>query len=330
MHAVRTGFCILLIACQGDKGTETETGETDEPTETCIDESDTLNLAWPMDGVDAKDWVVSRYIDLDSGPDVEDYTGNTGALAKTYDGHNGVDIGISSFRKMDEGIPVYATVSGTVEYVIDGFEDRHSSCIDDNANIVGVRHESGSLLHYVHLRTDSTTVGVGDSVEAGDELGQVGSSGCSDGPHLHFEITGPDGNPVDPFLEDLWCDPPVYDTPLGFMEGWILEGPADLYENPLQDPPAEATEFAVGEMLLAYSAVGGGLPGEEISVELAGPDGSTIGPWPVVFEQSWQLTIWSWAFIVEGPAGPWTARTLVNGDLATEAAFEVLTTGQEG
>jgi hypothetical protein len=166
-------------------------------------------------------------------------------------------------------------------------------------------------------------VEVGDIVEAGEALGQVGSSGCSDGPHLHFEITGADGNPVDPFYEELWCEPPVYDTPLGFMEGWILQGPAGQYDNPLQDPPAEATEFESGEMLLAYVVVGGGLSGEELSVDLLGPNGASIGPWPVIFEQSWQLTTWSWAFSVTEPTGAWTARTLVNGAIESESNFEV-------
>ena len=51
---------------------------------------------------------------------------------------------------------------------------------------------------------------------------------------------------IDPFLNNLWCDPPVYDTPLGFIDSWILAGPPSDYDNPTQDPPADTTELPAG------------------------------------------------------------------------------------
>ena len=55
---------------------------------------------------------------------------------------------------------------------------------------------------FMHLRTGSTTVRPGEHVRAGQALGEVGSTGASSGPHLHFEVwvggwfTG--GRPIDP------------------------------------------------------------------------------------------------------------------------------------
>ena len=51
---------------------------------------------------------------------------------------------------------------------------------------------------YAHMAPDSTPLSVGDTVAAGDYIGQVGDTGLSTAPHLHFELHL-DGVPVDPF-----------------------------------------------------------------------------------------------------------------------------------
>lgn len=51
---------------------------------------------------------------------------------------------------------------------------------------------------YAHMSPDSTPLSVGDTVAAGDYIGQVGDTGLSTAPHLHFELHL-DGVPVDPF-----------------------------------------------------------------------------------------------------------------------------------
>jgi murein DD-endopeptidase MepM/ murein hydrolase activator NlpD len=300
---------------------EQDTADVVDPA--CEDEDHRLNLSWPVDGAEGPSWVVVNYVDADRGSGMADYAGGTDGTARTYDGHQGVDISISSFRVMDAGVGVVAAVSGVVEYVIDGFDDRHTECIDNDANVVSVRHSSGYLLHYVHLRTDSVVVEVGDLVEAGDVLGQVGSSGCSTHPHLHFEITDPDGDWVDPFAEEMWCDPPVYDTPVQVMETWIIDGPVEQYENPYQDPPAETDVFEVGDLLLAHLVLAGGQAGDSAGVLMTGPDGSVVGPWPVVFDQPWRISSWAWAFEILEPTGPWTVEYQLNGATVTERVVTV-------
>ena len=52
-------------------------------------------------------------------------------------------------------------------------------------NYVIVRVSETTLYRYNHL--DSASVKAGDTVKAGDKLGEVGSTGLSTGPHLHVE-----------------------------------------------------------------------------------------------------------------------------------------------
>lgn len=66
-----------------------------------------------------------------------------------------------------------------------------------------IRDAAGADYVFMHLVADSELVAKGDPVRAGQPIAQVGSTGSSDGPHLHFEIW-PDGwyaprsQPIDP------------------------------------------------------------------------------------------------------------------------------------
>ncbi|UOW03517.1 M23 family metallopeptidase [Clavibacter michiganensis subsp. michiganensis] len=52
---------------------------------------------------------------------------------------------------------------------------------------------------YGHMLPGSLRVKAGDPVKVGTQIGQVGNTGASTGPHLHLEIHVADGTPVDPF-----------------------------------------------------------------------------------------------------------------------------------
>lgn len=64
-------------------------------------------------------------------------------------------------------------------------------------NVVTIQHPNGWQTRYLHLSEFS--VKVGDHVTAGQQIGIMGSTGASTGPHLHFELkTDVNGSPVDP------------------------------------------------------------------------------------------------------------------------------------
>jgi len=126
----------------------------------------------------------------------------------TYDGHMGTDIGIPGFYFMDEmTTPILAAAPGIVTYSHDGEFDRWTfwnySAV---ANGVIVSHSDGTEAWYWHMKKYSVAVTTGDTVDIGDTLGFVGSSGISGGPHLHFEIIE-SGNVIDPWQGDCSYGP---------------------------------------------------------------------------------------------------------------------------
>jgi hypothetical protein len=119
-----------------------------------------------------------------------------------YSGHKGTDYGVGSFPGMDAGRDLVAVADGTVTYAIDGFFDRCTSggCAGGGGygNYVRIEHGDGSITYYGHMRQWSVAVETGDAVTCGQYIGQVGSSGNSTGPHLHFEPRI-GGTSVEPF-----------------------------------------------------------------------------------------------------------------------------------
>jgi murein DD-endopeptidase MepM/ murein hydrolase activator NlpD len=88
--------------------------------------------------------------------------------------HQGQDIAA------DEGTPVVSPIAGTVHHV--AYQAK-------GAGYYVVVHGADDR-HYVfmHLQANSTLVTKGQAIAAGQQLANVGNTGGSDGPHLHFEI----------------------------------------------------------------------------------------------------------------------------------------------
>lgn len=98
----------------------------------------------------------------------------------THHFHSGVDLGAPT------GTPVYAAAPGeaAVGLMPDGY-----------GLFVVVRRDTALSTLYAHL--SQVQVVSGDLVTAGEVLGEVGSTGRSSGPHLHFEVQVA-GHPIDP------------------------------------------------------------------------------------------------------------------------------------
>lgn len=129
-----------------------------------------------------------------------------------YPGHNGSDFGGGGFAGMAEGRDIVAAADGVVDYTFDGVADDCTSgdCPggDGFGNWVRIVHADGKVTYYGHMRTWSVAVSAGQPVSCGEKLGEMGSSGHSTGPHLHFEVRV-SGGASDPFYGDC-SGPPSY------------------------------------------------------------------------------------------------------------------------
>src|SRR5205814_7219124 len=83
----------------------------------------------------------------------------------------GIDIAAST------GTPIHAAAAGTVIYC--GWEEGYG-------NLVAIDHGGNLSTAYGHQSAIAVTCG--QTVQQGDVIGYVGSTGHSTGPHLHFEV----------------------------------------------------------------------------------------------------------------------------------------------
>jgi murein DD-endopeptidase MepM/ murein hydrolase activator NlpD len=86
--------------------------------------------------------------------------------------HGGIDLAASMWT------PIYAAAAGTV-----------TACYEfsNYGMTVDITHPDGSITRYAHQPYGGLTVNCGQWVNQGQQIGHVGTTGWSTGPHLHFE-----------------------------------------------------------------------------------------------------------------------------------------------
>lgn len=109
------------------------------------------------------------------------YDTSTGKTQTVERIHRGIDL------NGDAGDPVYAMLDGIVVL---------AELLFYEGNMVIINHGNGIFSYYMHM--EKLYVASGDTVVAGQQIGTVGSTGMSTGPHLHVSllVNGVQVNPM--------------------------------------------------------------------------------------------------------------------------------------
>jgi murein DD-endopeptidase MepM/ murein hydrolase activator NlpD len=284
-------------------------------------------------------YVISSYVDQNPAfPDkVQDYS----CGKRSYDtaagyNHQGTDIAIfpDGWNLMAaRNVEIVAAAPGTIVLKTDGNFDQSCDLNTNPWNAVYVQHDDGSVAWYGHMKNGSlTTKAVGARVVAGEFLGNVGSSGDSTGPHLHFEVYDSAQHLIDPYqgqcnthnAESWWAAQPAY-TVTRVNRAFTTSGIPSLsscgLDGRLLNPGTlkEKTAFAPDQLAFFVGAVRDIEAGQAVKFTVRRPDGSVWRSYDSdPSTESYPASYWYTSFFLDPaePSGVWLLEVTVNGSVA--------------
>ena len=292
-----------------------------------------VSFDWPLRqaagyNTDPSYYGISNFVDQNTATgSFQDYNCNT----RTYDGHKGTDIFTWPFqwkRMDDNSLEIIAAEAGVIVNKIDGFEDHHCACVNYDWNAVYIRHTDNSVSWYGHMKKNSqTTKAVGQSVAKGEYLGVVGSSGCSSGPHLHFEVYNSSNKLIDPFSgtcnalntttwwanQKLWRDPTLNRLQLSTAPS--VYGDCTTYK----DITNEASQFAYGNKLYVTGYFHDQSQGDVTNYTVYKPDNSVFTTWSHTSPSTYNASWWYWSLTLpSNSSGTWRVVATFNTQTVTK------------
>jgi murein DD-endopeptidase MepM/ murein hydrolase activator NlpD len=288
-------------------------------------------LSNPIDANEIEDYTIVNYVDWS----FEGFLDHM-CDSKSYDGHQGTDFTLRSFQQMDEGVNVLAAADGVVTYLIDSLFDREmvSDVSKELGNYIAIKHENDYYTYYAHLKTNSVTVEVGDSVSAGDVIGQVGSSGNSTDPHLHFELWYDSLYVVDPFdgacgnVDNLWLNDFIYESDFRVWQSGLAENVVELNQLREREKLVQCCPFNLTQTNTkptSYWAQLIGLrEGDALGIKWYTPASDLWFEFDIDIDQDyWYYYYWSFIDPGELMDGEWTVELYLNNDLVDQLVFNV-------
>jgi murein DD-endopeptidase MepM/ murein hydrolase activator NlpD len=154
---------------------------------------------------------------------------------ETREPHHGVEF------PNPNGTPVFAAAQGTVIFAGPDQAAIYAPWGNFYGNLVVIEHQDRLFTLYAHL--SKIDVRQGQSVPAGEKIGEVGSTGGAIGSHLHFEVRR--GNPQDYFATQ---NPELWLTPARDENGNFL-GALTILITDQNGNSATSANFTIGQYL---------------------------------------------------------------------------------
>jgi len=283
-----------------------------------------LDFGWPVQkSVDApynETWAISYYMDHNMSFGIQDYI----CGVKTYNGHKGVDIYMWPFYWEQMSLnytEIIAAEAGQIVYKQDQNSDQN--CSDGGQwNAVYIQHSDGSTAWYGHMKKESlTTKNVGDMVSKGEFLGIIGSSGDSNGPHLHFEVYDSNGALIDPYydscnalnIESWWADQKDYlDSNINAV--LTHSDYPDFNTCPEVETSNIQNSFSLTDTVVVGVYLREQLQGTSMDLEITRPDGSIKSSWTYNFVNDYTVSYYTWEDIPD-MVGEWTWKATYLGQI---------------
>jgi hypothetical protein len=241
-------------------------------------------------------WPVN-YVDTDPSTAAKDYQ----CGPRSYQNHKGTDFGILDRVALEKGVNVLAAADGSIIRFRDGQKDwpaidtpevneKREELMASNkgcGNGIYINHGNEFSTIYCHLKENSIRVKSGQEVKAGDVIAQVGKSGYSEFPHLHFGVYK-DGKIYDPFTS-------------GKYEGGCTAQAKPMWKNDISIPYKKTTLYAAGfkdavpdfdalkvdasstrtisittDVFAFWAGFYGASKGDKIHMRILGPNGNTF------------------------------------------------------
>ncbi|MFD3002637.1 cadherin domain-containing protein [Pontibacter toksunensis] len=302
-------------------------------------------FAWPLKQSqgfsDPSYYAITNYVDHD--PDFPSKLIDYNCGTRTYDiasgyNHTGTDIQLWPFARVMQSknqVQVIAAEAGTIIGKEDQNTDENCTmCSNCNWNAIYVQHADGSVAWYGHLKKNTLTLkGVGKTVEKGEFLGFVGSSGSSTAPHLHFEVykstTYNAANRIDPFAgecntlngnDTYWEDQKAYREPT--INKIMTHSAAPNYNDqlcPALEVINEENSFQRGQHVLFASYFHDQLVQTSANYVVYTPSNQIFQSWTLTSPSSYSASWWYWTYILpaNAPYGVWRYEVTYNGQKVT-------------
>jgi hypothetical protein len=168
-----------------------------------------------------------------------------------------------------------------------------------------------------------TTKNVGDAVALNEKLGFVGSSGNSNGPHLHFEVYNANDSLIDPWkgpcgnvATSWWKNQKPYYEPKLNTIFTQTKGDPSAPACPGIETTYESDHFFRGDTIYLVSYFKDERAGLVTKYKITRPDKTVASQWTYTSPANYSLSYWWWGYILPSNAlvGTWKFQAIYQGD----------------